>query len=80
MYSILCMNTMWKKHYQLYNFLSSQGKSEFIGRAMAKPVVKMKNESYDMPKFPPKLEWWDIYRGPDKAGQLLACFELLQVD
>ncbi|XP_056017603.1 otoferlin-like isoform X2 [Ostrea edulis] len=54
------------------------GKSEFIGRAMAKPVVKMKDEKYDMPKFPPRLEWWDIYRGPDKAGQLLACFELLQ--
>lgn len=46
---------------------------------MAKPVVKMKDEKYDMPKFPPRLEWWDIYRGPDKAGQLLACFELLQV-
>ena len=47
---------------------------------MAKPVVKMKNEKYEMPKFPPRLEWWDIFRGPDRAGQLLACFELLQVD
>lgn len=46
---------------------------------MARPVVKMSNESYDSPRFPPRLEWWDIYRGPDKAGELLAAFELLQV-
>lgn len=56
-----------------------QGKSEFIGRALTKPVVKMSNEKYTSPKFPPRLEWWDIYRGQDKAGELLACFELLQV-
>ncbi|KAK3090409.1 hypothetical protein FSP39_011632 [Pinctada imbricata] len=54
------------------------GKSEFIGRALGKPVVKMKDEAYTSPRFPPQLEWWDIYRGPDKAGELLACFELLQ--
>lgn len=39
----------------------------------------MSSESYDGPKFPPRLEWWDIYRGPDKAGELLAAFEILQV-
>ena len=39
----------------------------------------MKDEKYESPKFPPHLEWWDIYRGSDKAGELLACFELLQV-
>ncbi|XP_064604472.1 otoferlin-like [Liolophura sinensis] len=55
------------------------GKSEFIGRALTKPVVKMSNEKYTSPKFPPRLEWWDIYRGQDKAGELLACFELLQL-
>ncbi|XP_014771959.1 otoferlin isoform X1 [Octopus bimaculoides] len=54
------------------------GKAEFIGRAIAKPVVKMYNEKYCKPKFPPKLEWWDIYRGSDHAGELLAAFELLQ--
>ncbi|XP_071147847.1 otoferlin-like isoform X5 [Mytilus edulis] len=55
------------------------GKSEFIGRAVARPIVKMSSESYDGPKFPPRLEWWDIYRGPDKAGELLAAFEILQL-
>ncbi|KAL5015843.1 hypothetical protein ScPMuIL_005432 [Solemya velum] len=55
------------------------GKSEFIGRAVAKPSVKMSNEKYEQPRFPPRLEWWDIYRGPDKAGELLAAFELLQL-
>lgn len=56
-----------------------QGKSEFIGRALCKPVVKLSNERYEGPKFPPSLEWWDIHRGPDRAGELLATFELLQV-
>lgn len=39
----------------------------------------MSNEEYEQPKFPPRLEWWDIYRGSEKAGELLAAFELLQV-
>ncbi|XP_053394701.1 otoferlin-like isoform X1 [Mercenaria mercenaria] len=55
------------------------GKSEFIGRALCKPVVKLSNEKYESPKFPPSLEWWDIHRGPDRAGELLAAFELLQL-
>ncbi|XP_059174098.1 otoferlin-like isoform X2 [Physella acuta] len=54
------------------------GKSEFIGRALCKPVVKLSSEAYKPPKFPPRLEWWDIFRGPDRAGELLATFELLQ--
>ncbi|XP_052775587.1 otoferlin-like isoform X2 [Mya arenaria] len=54
------------------------GKSEFIGRALCKPVVKLSTEKYNGPKFPPLLEWWDIFRGPDRAGELLAAFELLQ--
>ncbi|GFS11456.1 otoferlin [Elysia marginata] len=55
------------------------GKSEFIGRALCKPVVKLSSEGYNPPKFPPRLQWWDIYRGPDRAGELLATFELLQL-
>ncbi|XP_013379026.1 otoferlin isoform X3 [Lingula anatina] len=54
------------------------GKSEFIGRAVCKPIVKKVEEKYERPKFPPKLEWWDIYRGHTVAGELLAAFELLQ--
>ena len=56
-----------------------QGKSEFIGRALAKPVVKLSNEKYEKPNFPPGLEWFDVFRATDKAGELLAAFELLQV-
>ncbi|ESO89647.1 hypothetical protein LOTGIDRAFT_125029, partial [Lottia gigantea] len=55
------------------------GKSEFIGRCLCKPVVKQSTEKYDPPKFPPRLEWWDITRGMDRAGELLAAFELLQL-
>lgn len=54
------------------------GKSEFIGRALAKPCVKLLEEPYEPPNFPPLLEWHEIQRGPDHAGELLACFELLE--
>lgn len=55
------------------------GKSEFIGRAVAKPHVKLRDENYSKPKFPPSLEWFDITRGTDRAGELLAAFELLEL-
>ena len=56
-----------------------QGDSEFIGRALARPIVKMATEKYDKPNFPPALEWFEILRGDEKAGELLAAFELLHV-
>lgn len=56
-----------------------QGKAEFIGRTFAKPVVKMCDEHYGPPRFPPQLEYYQIYRGNSTAGELLAAFELLQV-
>lgn len=55
------------------------GKSEFIGRALAKAHVKLREEGYSKPKFPPNLEWFDISRGSDHAGELLAAFELLEL-
>lgn len=55
------------------------GKSEFIGRTIAKPHVKLREESYAKPKFPARLEWFDISRGSDRAGELLATFELLEI-
>lgn len=57
----------------------SQGKSEFIGRTVAKPHVKLAEEPYTKPHFPPSLEWYELTRGPDHAGELLATFELLHV-
>ncbi|XP_067338567.1 otoferlin isoform X18 [Channa argus] len=55
------------------------GKAEFIGRTFAKPTIKMCDEHYGPPRFPPQLEYYQIYRGNCTAGELLAAFELLQV-
>uniref|UniRef100_A0A8C6MM89 Otoferlin n=1 Tax=Nothobranchius furzeri TaxID=105023 RepID=A0A8C6MM89_NOTFU len=56
------------------------GKADFMGRTFAKPVVKMADEHYGPPRFPPQLEYYQIYRGNGAAGEMLAAFELLQVD
>ncbi|XP_061097986.1 otoferlin [Conger conger] len=55
------------------------GKAEYIGRTFAKPITKMSDEHYGPPRFPPQLEYYQIYRGNCTAGDLLAAFELLQV-
>nr|XP_046229598.1 otoferlin isoform X3 [Scatophagus argus] len=55
------------------------GKAEFIGRTFAKPTVKMCDEHYGPPRFPPQLEYYQVYRGNCTAGELLAAFELLQI-
>ncbi|XP_059584043.1 otoferlin [Alligator mississippiensis] len=55
------------------------GKADFMGRTFAKPVVKMSDEDYSGPRFPPQLEYYQIYRGNSTAGDLLAAFELLQI-
>lgn len=51
------------------------GKSEFIGRTIGRPRVKLRDDAYIVPT----LEWFDIVRGVDGAGELLAAFELLEV-
>ncbi|XP_066468090.1 otoferlin isoform X4 [Tiliqua scincoides] len=55
------------------------GKADFMGRTFAKPVVKMSDEEYCPPRFPPQLEYYQVYRGNSTAGDLLAAFELLQI-
>ncbi|XP_061482497.1 otoferlin isoform X2 [Rhineura floridana] len=55
------------------------GKADFMGRTFAKPLVKMSDEEYSPPRFPPQLEYYQIYRGNSTAGDLLAAFELLQI-
>uniref|UniRef100_A0A8B9J9G2 Otoferlin n=1 Tax=Astyanax mexicanus TaxID=7994 RepID=A0A8B9J9G2_ASTMX len=55
------------------------GKAEYIGRTFAKPLTKMVDEHYGPPRFPPQLEYYQIYRGNCTAGELLAAFELLQI-
>ncbi|XP_046836781.1 otoferlin isoform X1 [Vespa crabro] len=54
------------------------GKSEYIGRAIARPHVKLSSENYLPPNYPPSLEWYEITRGAARAGELLAVFELLE--
>lgn len=51
------------------------GKSEFIGRALARPQVKLR----DSPYITPSLQWYDIHRGADGAGELLAAFEMIEL-
>lgn len=51
------------------------GKSEFIGRTIGRPRVKLRDDAYIVPT----LEWFDIVRGVDGAGELLAAFELLEL-
>uniref|UniRef100_A0AAZ3SW68 C2 domain-containing protein n=1 Tax=Oncorhynchus tshawytscha TaxID=74940 RepID=A0AAZ3SW68_ONCTS len=55
------------------------GKAEFMGRTFAKPITKMADEHYGPPRFPPQLEYYQIYRGNCAAGEMLAAFELLQI-
>ncbi|CAK1554752.1 unnamed protein product [Leptosia nina] len=55
------------------------GKSEFIGRAIARPHIKSLYDKYEKPDFPPRLEWYNVFRGGESAGELLATFELLEV-
>lgn len=55
------------------------GRSEFIGRTLARPHVKAFEDPYERPQFPPSLEWYEIKRGDDRAGELLATFELLEI-
>ncbi|XP_073529918.1 otoferlin isoform X11 [Phyllobates terribilis] len=57
----------------------TMGKADFMGRTFAKPVVKMADERYCPPRFPPQLEYYQIYRGNSTAGDLLGAFELLQI-
>ncbi|GAB1297252.1 Otoferlin [Apodemus speciosus] len=57
----------------------SMGKADFMGRTFAKPLVKTADEAYCPPRFPPQLEYYQIYRGNATAGDLLAAFELLQI-
>lgn len=51
------------------------GKSEFIGRTIVRPRIKLKENAY----VTPVLEWCDIARGLDNAGELLAAFEMIEI-
>ncbi|XP_033757648.1 myoferlin-like isoform X3 [Pecten maximus] len=48
------------------------GSNEFLGRARAQPMVKLDPGDARMPV----LQWYDIKRGNEEGGELLAAFEL----
>ncbi|NWZ01667.1 FR1L4 protein, partial [Loxia curvirostra] len=52
------------------------GSSEFLGQAFAVPQVKLVDEPYTKPA----LQFFDFYRGSKAAGELIATFELIELD
>ncbi|XP_054254903.1 fer-1-like protein 4 [Indicator indicator] len=58
------------------NGLSDPGSPEFLGQAFAIPQVKLVDEPYTKPT----LQFFDIYKGTKAAGELIAAFELIELD
>ncbi|KFW00545.1 Otoferlin, partial [Eurypyga helias] len=52
------------------------GKAEYIGSTVAAPVVRLADQNYE----PPKLSYHPVYCGNLSGGDLLATFELLEVN
>lgn len=60
-------------------FEIEQGSKEYCGRCIATPVVKLKDETYSHPEFPPTLTWHKLETQRDFQGSVLAVFELIEV-
>lgn len=54
----------------------TQGSPQSLGRAFAEPELKFVEEPYKKPM----LKFFDITKGRSKAGELLAAFELIELD
>ncbi|KAM9260234.1 fer-1-like protein 4 [Cariama cristata] len=52
------------------------GSPEFLGQAFAIPQVKLVDEPYTKPA----LQFFDFYKGTKAAGELIATFELIELD
>ncbi|NWX15372.1 FR1L4 protein, partial [Aegotheles bennettii] len=52
------------------------GSPVFLGQAFAVPQVKLVDEPYTKPA----LEFFDVYKGTKAAGELIATFELIELD
>ncbi|XP_032560875.1 fer-1-like protein 4 [Chiroxiphia lanceolata] len=52
------------------------GSPEFLGQTFAVPQVKLVDERYTKPA----LQFFDFYRGTRAAGELIATFELIELD
>ncbi|XP_040431298.1 fer-1-like protein 4 [Cygnus olor] len=55
---------------------SKFGSPEFLGQAFAVPHVKLVDEPYSKPA----LQFFDFYKGTKAAGELIATFELIELD
>ncbi|XP_032054281.1 fer-1-like protein 4 [Aythya fuligula] len=55
---------------------SKFGSPEFLGQAFAVPHVKLVDEPYSKPD----LQFFDVYKGTKAAGELIATFELIELD
>lgn len=53
-----------------------QGGPKPLGRAFAEPEFKTVDHFYRKPR----LQFYDIYMGQARAGELLATFELIELD
>ncbi|XP_052647728.1 fer-1-like protein 4 isoform X6 [Harpia harpyja] len=52
------------------------GSPEFLGQAFAVPQVKLVDEPYTKPA----LQFFDFYKGTKAVGELIATFELIELD
>ncbi|KAK0146183.1 Fer-1-like protein 4 [Merluccius polli] len=59
----------------IYDY-DTMGSPEPLGRAFAEPEMKFVENSYQKPR----LRFYDITRGKSSAGELLAAFELIELD
>ncbi|XP_010080357.1 PREDICTED: fer-1-like protein 4, partial [Pterocles gutturalis] len=57
-------------------FMAKEGSPEFLGQAFAVPQVKLVDEPY----VKPALQFFDFYKGTKAAGELIATFELIELD
>ncbi|XP_009577365.1 PREDICTED: fer-1-like protein 4, partial [Fulmarus glacialis] len=57
-------------------FMAKEGSPEFLGQAFAVPQVKLVDEPYTKPA----LQFFDFYKGTKAAGELIATFELIELD
>ncbi|XP_010021877.1 PREDICTED: LOW QUALITY PROTEIN: fer-1-like protein 4, partial [Nestor notabilis] len=57
-------------------FMAKEGSPEFLGQAFAVPRVKLVDEPYTKPA----LQFFDFYKGTKAAGELIASFELIELD
>ncbi|KFV43815.1 Fer-1-like 4, partial [Tyto alba] len=55
---------------------SKFGSPEFLGQAFAIPQVKLVGEPY----IKPTLQFFEFYKGTKAAGELIATFELIELD